>query len=115
MGAVVWAMIVGPLMWVPVINIIVGAIAAGWGGAFVGLLLTMAVGGGGAQSENVRSTVKRKTSEWWTILGVSPEASREEVAKAYRAKAKKAHPDHGGNTAKMAELNRAREEALKDL
>jgi len=48
----------------------------------------------------------------WSILGVRPGSSREDVERAYRDKAKRAHPDHGGSDAAMAELNRARDEAL---
>lgn len=48
----------------------------------------------------------------WSILGVRPGASNEEVQAAYRAKAKAAHPDAGGTAHAMAELNRARDEAL---
>lgn len=49
----------------------------------------------------------------WGVLGVKPNATREEVEAAYRAKAKAAHPDAGGSTAAMAELNQAREDALR--
>jgi hypothetical protein len=49
----------------------------------------------------------------WKILGVPRDASRENIEAAFRALARKHHPDHGGATAKMAELNRAREEALR--
>lgn len=48
----------------------------------------------------------------WDILGVSPGASREDIRAAYKAKARDAHPDIGGTTAAMAELNRAYDEAL---
>lgn len=48
----------------------------------------------------------------WDILGVRPGTPREEVEAAYRAKAKHAHPDTGGSDVAMADLNRARDEAL---
>lgn len=48
----------------------------------------------------------------WYILGVLPGASRADVETAYRSKARVAHPGAGGSTAAMAELNRARDEAL---
>lgn len=52
---------------------------------------------------------------WWEILGVSAAARRDEINKAFRAKALKLHPDAGGSDAQMFELNRAREEAMKAL
>lgn len=42
-------------------------------------------------------------------LGVSPEASQEEVKRAYRERAQKFHPDRGGSNEQMARLNLAYE------
>ncbi len=47
------------------------------------------------------------------VLGVSPNASPEEIDKAYRTKAKKAHPDAGGSHAQMKNLNNARDAAME--
>ncbi|HRN83247.1 MAG TPA: DnaJ domain-containing protein [Hyphomicrobium sp.] len=47
------------------------------------------------------------------ILGVSPSASIADIERAFRAAARKAHPDAGGSTAAMAELNAARDAALR--
>jgi len=41
------------------------------------------------------------------ILGVDYNATEEEVTKAYREKAAKAHPDKGGSTYEMSKLNAA--------
>ena len=41
--------------------------------------------------------------------------TREDIEKAYRRLASKHHPDKGGTAEKMAEINRARAEALKFL
>lgn len=49
----------------------------------------------------------------WDILGLRPGAPNDEIEKAYRSKARSAHPDTGGSDAAMAELNRAREDALR--
>lgn len=48
----------------------------------------------------------------WQVLGIVREASRDDIDAAFRRLALKHHPDHGGSTAKMAELNRARDLAL---
>lgn len=53
----------------------------------------------------------KKQRTWWEILGVRQEANYDEISKAYREKAKEFHPDLGGETEKMAELNNAWQEA----
>lgn len=50
---------------------------------------------------------------WWTVLGVEESASRSDVDAAYRRKARERHPDAGGSDTLMAELNAARDEALR--
>ena len=50
---------------------------------------------------------------WWTVLGVEESASRADVEAAYRRKARERHPDTGGSDVLMAELNLARDEALR--
>ena len=49
----------------------------------------------------------------WEVLGVTPNASAEEIIRAHKEKARAAHPDTGGTHHAMAELNAARFEALK--
>lgn len=51
---------------------------------------------------------------WWVVLGVRQDATADEIREAYRRKAATAHPDRGGSTAAMAELNLARDEALRE-
>ena len=53
-------------------------------------------------------------SHWTDVLGLGPEATRTDIDAAYRALAKDAHPDHGGNAEEMARLNDARAKALQD-
>lgn len=48
------------------------------------------------------------------VLGLQRGASADEIEAMYRVKARKAHPDNGGSNAAMAELNEARERALKE-
>lgn len=54
--------------------------------------------------------------QWWKILGVSKHCLRADIEDAYRALAKRRHPDvEGGSHAAMAELNAARSAALKEI
>lgn len=55
----------------------------------------------------------RAPKAWWEVLGVVSNATREQIEAAYRERAKRAHPDAGGSHAAMAELNAARDAALK--
>jgi hypothetical protein len=48
----------------------------------------------------------------WNVLGLPPRSTEDEIQRAWREKAKRAHPDQGGSTAAMAELNAARDAAL---
>lgn len=50
--------------------------------------------------------------QWWEVLGVAADASRDQINAAYREKARTAHPDQGGSDAAMARLNAARERGL---
>jgi len=50
---------------------------------------------------------------WWEVLGVNPDASRDSVVKAYLELTRRHHPDRGGTTARMAEINVAYQEALQ--
>lgn len=51
----------------------------------------------------------RKT--WWTVLGVTKDAAQEQIKAAYRHLASEHHPDKGGSSEKMAEINQAYKEA----
>lgn len=51
---------------------------------------------------------------WWDVLQVRSDASRETIEANYKRLARDRHPDAGGSDAAMAELNRARDEALKE-
>jgi molecular chaperone DnaJ len=51
--------------------------------------------------------------DYYELLGISKDASADEVKKAYRAQAVKHHPDTGGDEAKFKEINEAYE-VLKD-
>jgi hypothetical protein len=48
-----------------------------------------------------------------SILGVGPEASREEIQAAYTRLMRRAHPDKGGTSGLAAQLNAARDRLLR--
>lgn len=50
---------------------------------------------------------------WWDVLQCSRDASSAVIRTQYRRLASDHHPDRGGDPARMAELNAARDEALK--
>lgn len=54
---------------------------------------------------------------WRDVLSLGPGATinADDVQRAYRRLASEHHPDRGGDPAKMAELNAARDEALKEI
>jgi hypothetical protein len=56
-----------------------------------------------------RDGTKLTVKEAAEVLEVSWPCSHEEVIRAFRVKASKAHPDHGGSDAAMARVNAARE------
>ena len=45
-------------------------------------------------------------------LGLPPKANKNDIDIAYRERAKRLHPDKGGDKAAMQVLNKAREEAM---
>jgi hypothetical protein len=54
--------------------------------------------------------------QWFQVLGVSANATREQIDEAYRRLAMKAHPDRdGGSTELMSRLNSAREDGIGKL
>ena len=53
--------------------------------------------------------------QWWDVLGVESSATEAEIQAAYKRLAAKHHPDRGGSSARMAEINAGRDAALKEL
>ncbi len=51
--------------------------------------------------------------DWWTVLGLTPDASSTAISEAHRRLSRQHHPDRGGNADRMAEINRARDEGLQ--
>lgn len=52
---------------------------------------------------------------WWQVLGVSPDASEEEIHRAYRQRAKETHPDTGGSHEDFHRVTEAFNEAIFHL
>lgn len=48
---------------------------------------------------------------WWEVLGVHERASIEEIRSAYRKQAAAHHPDRGGDSERMIQINKAWEQA----
>ena len=56
-----------------------------------------------------------RTMDPHKILGVSPDATLEEIQRAYRLKATKFHPDHGGEAWAFQQVRAAYEQLLSQL
>ena len=54
-------------------------------------------------------------SDPFAVLGVSPDATLDEVRVARRRLARGAHPDHGGDEARMREINLAFDQAVRAI
>lgn len=53
--------------------------------------------------------------DWWTVLELSSMATAADIEAAHRRLRSLHHPDRGGDAALMAEINAARDEALKSI
>ena len=51
----------------------------------------------------------------WQVLGIPPKSPAAEISRVYLHKIKSAHPDAGGTDALAAELNAARDAALREI
>lgn len=59
------------------------------------------------EPDTSRNTGGNNLDMCYRLLGISPTAPWDEIERAYRAKAKKHHPDHGGDEDAMRALNEA--------
>jgi DnaJ domain len=51
----------------------------------------------------------------WEVLGISPNATEQQILDAYRRKAKEAHPDAGGSSEAFAQVTQAKDIALATI
>lgn len=52
-------------------------------------------------------------AKWWDVLGIRPDATRDDIRNAFRALARIHHPDVGGNAEDFKRLHAAFDEAMK--
>lgn len=52
---------------------------------------------------------------WWDVLGIPKESTADAIQTAHRRLASQHHPDKGGSAEQMAAINKARDEALRNL
>lgn len=64
------------------------------------------------QQQGHRRRRSGNTRPWHEVLGVAPGADKATIRAAYRKLAHRYHPDKGGSTERMAEINAAKDEAL---
>ena len=67
----------------------------------------------GGQGAPPKSTARMSADEARSILGVSANASPEEIKAAYTRLMRSVHPDKGGTSGLAAQLNAARDRLLK--
>jgi len=53
------------------------------------------------------------STNWWEILGVSKDATKQEIINGYKAMAKIHHPDAGGSIKQFQKIRKAYDEAIK--
>ncbi len=66
-----------------------------------------------SQTRSNAASAAMSHAEALQILGIAPDATRQEIEAAYRRLMQKLHPDHGGSAYLAAQLNRARDVLLR--
>jgi hypothetical protein len=68
-----------------------------------------------AMFSGFRALPDRSGDDPWETLGIDSGATEKQILEAYRAKAKHAHPDHGGSSEKFNRLTEAKDIAIATL
>lgn len=55
------------------------------------------------------------STNWWEILGINKDATKQEIINGYKAMAKIHHPDAGGSSEQFQRVRKAYEEAIKSI
>ena len=79
----------------------------------VGLWLAMSARGQGAGAGAAPRSSAMSEKDARSILGVGPEATREEIQAAYTRLMRRAHPDAGGSAGLASQLNAARDRLIR--
>lgn len=69
---------------------------------------------GGSRDRGTSANPKMRREEALEILGLRPEASRQQIIDAHRRLMQKIHPDRGGSAYLAAQLNKARDILLEN-
>lgn len=70
-------------------------------------------GDGGGEEQSGRAAGGMDDTTAWSVLGLSPGASPDEIKAAHRRLMTKLHPDHGGSGYLAAQLNQAKDHLLR--
>ena len=85
-----------------------------WGSAIVLVVLGLALAVSTRRSAvNTPRTDAMSETEARSVLGLGPEATREDIQAAYNRLMRMAHPDKGGTDGLAAQLNAARDRLLR--
>ena len=68
-----------------------------------------------ATPDNTALLLGDGNAKWWEVLGIRPEASRDDIRNAFRSLARIHHPDVGGNADDFKRLHSAFDQAMKEV
>lgn len=112
-----WRLLSGALAIAAFAGAAYSGVRGGWAAAIVlaviGLWLAVSTRRTGMGPGPGAGAARLSDSEARSILGVRPDASREDIQAAYSRLMRLAHPDRGGTDGLAAQLNAARDRLLK--